>query len=115
MPSLDGAILAIEEVGERPYRLDRALTQLLDSGSLRGVVGVAVGDLHGCVEPKTGKSHGWSAQEVVEDRLGRLGVPVVIGLPFGHAPTRNAALGFGVRARLDADAGTLEQLEPVRG
>jgi hypothetical protein len=35
------------------------------------------------------------------------------GLAFGHAPGRNAALGFGVRARLDADHGYLEQLEPV--
>jgi len=66
--------------------------------------GVAVGDLHGCVEPESGGSKGWSAQEVLDDRLGRRGVPVVIGLPFGHAPRRNAALGFGVRARLDADA-----------
>jgi muramoyltetrapeptide carboxypeptidase len=113
MPALAGAILAIEEVGERPYRLDRALTQLLDSGSLRGVAGVAVGDLHGCVEPDNGGSRGWSAAEVVEDRLARLGVPVLTGLAFGHAPGRNAALGFGVRGRLDADQGSLEQLEPV--
>ena len=113
MPSLAGAILAIEEVGERPYRIDRALTQLLDSGSLRGVAGVVVGDLHNCVEPESGRSHGWSALEVCEERLARLGVPVLIGLPFGHAPGRNAALGFGVRARLDADQGALEQLEPL--
>jgi muramoyltetrapeptide carboxypeptidase len=113
MPSLAGAILALEEVGERPYRIDRALTHLLDSGSLRGVVGVAVGDLHACVEPETGGSQGWTAAEVVEDRLARLGVPVLTGLGFGHAPGRNAALGFGVRARLDADQGSLELLEPV--
>jgi muramoyltetrapeptide carboxypeptidase len=113
MPRLDGAILAIEEVGERPYRLDRALTQLIESGSLRGVAGVVVGDLHGCVEPVTGGSQGWTAQEVVEERLARLGVPVLVGLPFGHAPRRNAALAFGVRARLDADQGALEQLEPL--
>ncbi|PRQ04120.1 putative murein peptide carboxypeptidase [Enhygromyxa salina] len=113
MPSLDGAILALEEIGERPYRIDRALTQLLESGSLRGVVGVAVGDLHGCVEPEGGGSRGFTADEVLDDRLGRLGVPVVLGLPFGHAPTRNAALAFGVRSRLDADQGSLEQLEPI--
>jgi muramoyltetrapeptide carboxypeptidase len=113
MPSLQGAILAIEEVGERPYRIDRALTQLLDSGSLRGVAGVVVGDLHGCHEPENGGSRGWTAQEVCEDRLARLGVPVLLGLPFGHVPGRNAALGFGVRARLDADQGALEQLEPL--
>jgi muramoyltetrapeptide carboxypeptidase len=113
MPDLRGAILAIEEVGERPYRLDRALTQLLTSGALRGVVGVAVGDLHACVEPDNGGSHGWSAHEVIEERLARLGIPVITGLPFGHAPGRNAALGFGVRHRLDAEQGSLEQLEPV--
>jgi muramoyltetrapeptide carboxypeptidase len=113
MPSLQGAILAIEEVGERPYRIDRALTHLLDSGSLRGVAGVVVGDLHNCSEPENGRSRGWSAQEVCEDRLARLGVPVLVGLPFGHVPGRNAALGFGVRARLDADQGALEQLEPL--
>jgi muramoyltetrapeptide carboxypeptidase len=113
MPSLAGAILALEEVGERPYRIDRALTQLLESGSLRGVAGVAVGDLQACVEPETGGSRGWTVSEVLDDRLGRLGVPVLIGLPFGHAPTRNAALGFGVWTRLDADQGALEQLEPV--
>lgn len=115
MPSLQGAILAIEEVGERPYRIDRALTQLLSSGSLRGVRGVAVGQLHACVEPEGGGSQGWTAREVIEDRLGRLGVPLVIGLPFGHEPTRNAALGFGVLARLDASLGSLEQLEPLVG
>jgi muramoyltetrapeptide carboxypeptidase len=113
MPSLVGAILALEEVGERPYRIDRALTQLIDSGSLRGVVGVVVGDLHACVEPDNGGSQGWTACEVIEERLARLGIPVLTGLPFGHAPGRNAALGFGVRARLDADQGSLEQLEPV--
>ncbi len=113
MPALDGAILALEDVGERPYRIDRALTQLLDSGSLRGVAGVAVGDLHACVEPDNGGSRGWTADEVLEDRLARLGVPVLTGLGFGHAPGRNAALGFGVRARLDADQGSLEQLEAV--
>jgi len=113
MPSLAGAILAIEEVGERPYRIDRALTQLLDSGSLRKLAGVVVGDLHGCIEPEHGGSQGWTAAEVIEDRLARLGVPVLTGLPFGHAPGRNASLGFGVRARLDADQGSLEQLEPV--
>jgi muramoyltetrapeptide carboxypeptidase len=113
MPDLRGTILAIEEVGERPYRIDRALTHLLESGSLRGVAGVAVGDLHACAEPDHGGSHGWTAAEVIEERLARLGIPVITGLPFGHAPGRNAAVGFGVCHRLDADQGSLEQLEPV--
>lgn len=115
MPGLAGCIVAIEDVGERPYRVDRALTQLLDSGALRGVVGIVVGDMQGCSEPDGGGSRGWMIDEVLDDRLGRLGVPVLMGLPFGHVPGRNAALGFGVRARLDAEQGVLEQLEPVGG
>jgi muramoyltetrapeptide carboxypeptidase len=114
MPSLDGCLLAIEEIGERPYRIDRALTQLLASGSLRGLRGVVVGQLHACREPEHGGSHGMSADEVVVERLEALGVPLVTGFPFGHAPTENAALPFGARVRLHADDATLEFLEPVR-
>lgn len=113
LPSLEGAILAIEEVGERPYRIDRALTHLLASGALRGLRGVVVGQLHACLEPEHGGSQGWTAQEVIADRLGRLGVPVVTGFPFGHARDRNAPLPVGARVRLRADDGLLEFLEPV--
>lgn len=112
MPSLQGAILALEEIGERPYRIDRALTHLLASGALRGVRAVIVGQLTGCEEPETGHV-GPSADEVVVERLSTLGVPVVTGFPFGHDSTRNAALPFGVAARLSADECTLEILEPV--
>ncbi len=113
MPSLRGCILALEEVGERPYRIDRALTHLLASGALRGVHGIAVGQLRSCEEPVEGGSQGPSAVDVVLERLGSLGVPVVTGLPFGHAPDQNLALGFGARHRLLADDATLEQLEPI--
>lgn len=110
-PELDGAILGLEDVGERPYRIDRALTQLLTSGVLRGVRGIVVGQMHGCVEPERGGSQGATAPEVIAERLGRLGVPVVTGFGFGHAPRRNAALPFGVRVRLHADDGVVEILE----
>jgi muramoyltetrapeptide carboxypeptidase len=112
MPPMQGAILAIEEVGERPYRMDRALTHLLASGALRGIRGVVVGQLVACEEPADGIV-GPSAAEVVHERLATLGVPVVTGFPFGHEPHRNAALPFGTRVRLLADQCTLELLEPV--
>ncbi len=113
MPELAGCILALEEVGERPYRIDRALTQLLTSGALRGVRGVAVGQLHACEEPAGGNPDSPDAEAVVLERLGALGVPVVTGFPFGHVPERNAALPFGARVRLDAEHGALYMLEPV--
>ncbi len=112
MPPLSGAILALEEVGERPYRIDRALTHFLSSGALRGIRGVVVGQLVGCHEPEGGHI-GPSAHDVVVERLETLGVPVVTGFPFGHDSGRNAALPFGARARLDADNCTLTLLEPV--
>ncbi len=110
-PPMRGNILAIEEINEAPYRIDRALTHLLSSGSLRGVRGVLVGQLSMCERPKPGV--GPSAEEVVLERLGTLGVPVVTGFEFGHDSGRNMALPFGTRVRLRADDCTLELLEPV--
>jgi muramoyltetrapeptide carboxypeptidase len=103
---LRDAILLIEEVGERPYRIDRSLTQLMLAGALDGVRGVVVGDLVNCHEPKQPSP---TADEVVVERLGRLGVPVCTGAPIGHGP-RNRAVPLGVRARLAGDR--LEFLEP---
>lgn len=113
MPSLAGCVLALEEIGERPYRIDRALTQLITSGALRGLRGVAVGQLHACEEPASGNPDSPTAEAVVLERLATLGVPVVTGLEFGHLLTRNAALPFGARVRLDADNAALYMLEPV--
>jgi len=110
-PPMRGNILAFEEVNEAPYRIDRALTQLLSSGVLRGVRGVIVGQLSMCERPKPGV--GPSAEEVVLERLGTLGVPVVTGFDFGHDSGRNVALPFGTRVRLRADDCALELLEPV--
>jgi muramoyltetrapeptide carboxypeptidase len=114
LPSFQGAILALEEIGERPYRIDRALTQLLQSGALRGIRGIVVGQLVGCEEPPDGNL-GPSAASVVQERLATLGVPVAMGFPFGHDSRRNAALPFGAMVRLVADQGALEFLEPVVG
>ena len=110
-PPLAGTILALEEVGEQPYRIDRSLTQLLAAGVLRGVRGVVIGSLHAC-NPAAG-AIGPSAAEVVHERLGTLGVPVATGFAFGHEELYNAALPFGAVVRLRADLCTLDFLEPI--
>jgi muramoyltetrapeptide carboxypeptidase len=104
MPSLVGAVLLFEEVGERPYRIDRTLTQLRLSGVLDGVRGVVVGDLTRCAEPN-GPSP--DAESVVAERLAGLGVPVLVGAPIGHG-SRNRAVQLGARVRLDAVRGVVE-------
>jgi len=107
LPPLDGAILFLEDVGERPYRIDRQLTQLRLSGALDRLAGVVLGDFIGCVE-KDGS--GPDAATVLAERLAGHGIPVVAGAPIGHGE-RNRAIPHGTRARLDAAAGTLEFLE----
>lgn len=107
--SFDRCVLLLEEVGEAPYRLDRMLTQLRFAGALDGAAGVAVGSLVRCAP---GERPSGTAEEVVAERLGDLGVPVVEGFPLGHVD-HQLAVPLGVRARLDGDAGTLTLLEPA--
>ena len=97
------SILLLEDVGEVPYRLDRMLTHLRLAGVFERVAGVALGDFVGCGAPRSGEP---SAAEVLEERLGDLGVPVLSGLPIGHG-TQNLAVPLGAKATLDATTGTL--------
>ncbi|MGB1274262.1 MAG: S66 peptidase family protein [Nannocystaceae bacterium] len=113
MPDLRGYILALEEIGERPYRLDRSLTHLMSSGALRGVRGIAIGQLIGCEEPEDRVLRPPRAEQVVADRLADLRIPVVTGFGFGHDHRQNQALPVGTMARLDADNGALAFYEPV--
>ncbi|MEQ8847699.1 LD-carboxypeptidase [Botrimarina sp.] len=106
---LDGAIFAIEEIGEAPYRVDRYLAQFRLAGQLERVAGVAVGHFTDC-----GEGDPQELTRVLEHYLGGLGVPVLTGLPFGHAQP-NQALAFGARYLLDAGRGELRRLEPAVG
>jgi muramoyltetrapeptide carboxypeptidase len=104
-PDLNGVILAFEDVTEAPYRIDRMLTQWRMSGALSKVRGIALGSFSKCEAPVGISS--FTVEEVLRDRLGDLGIPVVSDLPFGHeAP--NAALPVGVQVILDADQGILD-------
>jgi len=112
-PSFKGKILFLEDVNEQPYRLDRMLTQLLNTGRLRHVVGVAVGVNKDCEDDgkeKVIEEYRQSSADVMAERLQTLGVPVVMGLPFGHVAL-NATIPVGAQARLDADNGDLIILE----
>jgi muramoyltetrapeptide carboxypeptidase len=97
-----GAILAIEDVTESAYRVDRMLSALIASGALDSIAGVAIGDFSDCPN-----SHGVSVSEVLAERLGGLGVPVLSGLRFGHE-RYNEFVPLGLEAELDATARCLE-------
>lgn len=76
-----GALLLLEDVGEQPYRIDRMLVTLRDSGALAGVRGIGLGSLAG---PDAAAKQHQQVQEAALAVLGDLNVPVVAGLPFGH-------------------------------
>ncbi|MEM1320591.1 MAG: LD-carboxypeptidase [Bacteroidota bacterium] len=103
-----GKILFIEDVGEKPYRIDRMLTQLLQSAPLEKAAGIALGVFANC-EAKPGDSS-LRLSETLQDRLAQLGIPVVYGLPFGHI-SQQCTLPLGIEAELDADTGQLTLLE----
>lgn len=100
-PPLDGAVFLVEDIGERPYRIDRTLTQLRLAGALDGVAAVVVGDLTRCDEADGSSPRGL---EVVGERLATFGLPGLAGLSIGHG-ARNAAVPFGARCTVDFDEG----------
>lgn len=103
-PPLSQVILALEDVTEAPYRIDRMLTHWRMAGYLARVAGIALGRFSRCDPPPEAPS--FPVEAVLRDRLADLGIPIVAGLPFGH-DGENAALPVGTLAHLDGDRGTL--------
>lgn len=99
LPKLSGKLLFLEDVGEQPYRVDRMLTQLRDSGTLNGVTGVVFSRMHECADPYN------DIRDVIADVLAGTGVPVAFGLDSGHGPV-HLPLPLGAPAVLDQAAGT---------
>lgn len=92
-------LLLVEDVGVKPYQVDRLLVQLRDAGALEGLVGVVLGDFSDCVQHP---DQGYTIDEVLSDRLP--GVPASIGWPVGHAPAPHLSLVLGRPARLEVPA-----------
>jgi muramoyltetrapeptide carboxypeptidase len=91
-----GCVLFLDEVSERPYRLDRMLTQLRLTGLLARTSGLVFGELPGCDEPDGGPT----ARSVIQDLMQGYPGPVLFGLPSGHARRATLTLPLGVKARV---------------
>jgi muramoyltetrapeptide carboxypeptidase len=107
-PDLDGALLFLEDVNEDLYRIDRMLAHLRAVGALARVRGVLVGRFTGLKRHIEDGSLG--VDQVLAHYLSPLGVPVLYGLPIGHIDDQ-WTMPLGVRARMSADAGSVELLE----
>ena len=90
-----GSILFLEDVGERPYRLDRLLTQLRLGGVLDRAAALVFGEMRQCDEPGGSPAARAVVHALTEDFRG----PVLYGLPSGHTTGPTLTLPFGVRAR----------------
>jgi muramoyltetrapeptide carboxypeptidase len=108
MPNLEGAILVLEDVGERPYRLDRMWTHLQLAGVFRQVAGIVLGSFTGCEE----RNESYTSDDVLRELAVATGLPCAAGFPIGHGDA-NEPVPLGVRVRLDATAARLTFLEPA--
>jgi len=103
-----GAILLLEDVGVKPYQVDRMLVHLAQAGKFRGVRGIILGEFP---ESPAGNNR-ITVRDVCRRLLGPLRVPVVFGAAVGHTPRPMLTVPLGVRARLIASGeGKLEILE----
>ncbi|MDA3862157.1 MAG: LD-carboxypeptidase [Melioribacteraceae bacterium] len=109
-----GKILYLEEIDEKPYRVDRMLTHLYQAGKLEEVAGIALGVFRKC-NAKIGSAKGeqtLSLKEVLYNKLYDLGVPVIYGLSFGHVENKYT-IPFGINAELDVQKQTITLTEPA--
>lgn len=107
-------IVFLEEFIEEPYRVDRMLTQMIQSGKFENAAGIALGVFKLCEPNKSNPAFqgSFSLMEVLQDRLGNLGIPVIYGLSFGHVADK-FTLPFGGYAELNTETKRLKLLEPA--
>lgn len=105
---LAGKLLFIEDIEEKPYRIDRMLTQLRSTYDLTKCAGIVCGIFEDCQPDKDDRS--LTLKETLQDRLGDLGIPVGYGYSFGHI-TDQCTFPIGIEAEMNADNMTLRLME----
>jgi muramoyltetrapeptide carboxypeptidase len=110
-PDTEGKLLFLEDVGVKPYQIDRMLWQLQAAGKLDGVTGIIFGEMLDCASPGSDPD---LLDQVLLRFFASFSGPIAIGLRSGHVSCSNVTLTFGVPAQLDAaEASTLSILEPA--
>jgi len=103
-------IVFIEDIGEKPYRIDRMLTQLLSNNSFKQAAGIVFGVCIGC--DVTTNEGGFFLKEVIMDRIQPLNIPSFYGMSFGHIP-ENVTLPIGAKVAINTENQTIKILEKV--
>ena len=100
-------IAFIEDIGEKPYRIDRMLTQLRQACRLGQACGIALGDFSGC---DSIDENSLTLKETLTDRLQFKGMPVGYRFPFGHT-SDHCTLPIGINAELDVENKIIKLME----
>jgi muramoyltetrapeptide carboxypeptidase len=109
-PSFNGSVLVIEDIGEEPYRIDRYLSQLKNSGVLYKINACILGQFTDCAPKEPEKS--LTLEQIFNDYLGNLRIPVISNLSYGHIPQK-LTLPLGARVRVDAKRQKITIIESV--
>ena len=111
LPDFTGAILFLEDTNEAEYRIDRMLSQLALSGVLGKLAGVIFGQCTNCGNPGAGYGN-FTIYEVLEQHLGKLGIPAFQGAAIGHIAGQQS-MPVGIEAEIDAATGSIRILEAL--
>jgi muramoyltetrapeptide carboxypeptidase len=110
-PATEGKLLFLEDIGAKPYQIDRMLWQLRHAGKLDGTVGIVFGEMLDCISPGAAPEF---LEEVIATVFHDFEGPIAIGLRSGHVSRQNVTLTFGVTAELCVDEeAQLHLLEPA--
>jgi muramoyltetrapeptide carboxypeptidase len=109
MPDMSNAILVLEDIDEEPYRLDRYFASLRLSGILDTISGLIIGQLIDC-ESSDPTKPSLTIEEVIQDYVGDLKIPVVTNFAYGHGPVK-MTLPMGVKAKIDTSVNEISLIE----
>lgn len=108
LPDFQGKIVFIEDIGEKPYRIDRMLVQLFQATDLSLAAGIVFGQFNDC-EGDEGENS-LTLRQTLEGQCKHLNIPTYYGFSFGHVDN-NCTIPIGIRARFDTSSAQLELLE----
>jgi muramoyltetrapeptide carboxypeptidase len=110
-PNTEGTLLFLEDIGAKPYQIDRMLWQLRAARKLSGVCGIVFGEMLDCASPGAAPD---LLEHAILSALSGFEGPIAIGLRSGHVSRQNVTLTFGVEAELTVgDTAQLNLLEPA--
>jgi len=108
-PDFSGAILFIEDIGEKPYKIDRYLAHLYQAGVFNMISGIIFGDFLDC-EPEEGEVS-FALTEILEQYFTKARYPVIRQFPYGHGAIK-FTMPIGVKCHLDTDKDTISLENP---